>query len=71
MWTMKSLEGSVMSRGGTSLMFGSCKAIKGNVFEHVEETEEKTAAIKEYLGNGKTIGADHAIGVCVGDDLGV
>ena len=30
-----------------------------------------TAAIKEYLGNAKITGADHSMGVCVGDDLGV
>ena len=29
-----------------------------------------TAAIKEYLGNAKIAGADHAMEVCVGDDLG-
>ena len=34
-------------------------------------TKTLTASIKEYLGNGKITCADHAMGVCVGDDLSV
>ena len=32
-------------------------------------TKTLTAAIKEHLGNGKITGADHAMGVCVGEDM--
>ena len=72
-WTMKSLEGSVMSKSGSYVMFGRAKrsnSIYMNTLKRLKKTKSLTAAIKEYLGNGKITGADHAMGVCVGDDLG-
>ena len=39
--------------------------------KRLKKTKTLTAAIKDYLGNGKITGADQAMRVCVGDDLGV
>ena len=73
-WTMKSLEGGVISRSGCYVMFGRAKrsnAVYVNTLKRLKKTDTLSAAIEEYVGNGKITGADHAMGVCVGDDLSV
>ena len=48
------------------VMFGRAKrsnAIYMDTLKRLKKTKSLTAAIKEYLGNGNIIGADHAVGL--------
>ena len=53
-------------------MFGPAKrsnAVYVNTLKRLKKTNTLSAAIEEYVGNGKITGADHAMGVCVGEDM--